>query len=326
MRLCCLVLSLIFSITVAACVTGCGTSSTPAAPLTEGGADDATTPEAGAPADVTSEPDPYAHGPIGGARPVSVHVPPTYVAGTAMPLVIMLHGAGVSGDIEDYYLHITAQSDARGFLYAHPDGTLDAMGNSFWNATDACCNFSPPLIDDSTYLSTLIKQIQAHYTVDPKRIFFVGHSNGGFMSHRMACDHADQIAAIVSFAGAMPLDASLCKPSVPVSVLEIHGTADTTIAFDGGANEGHAYPSAETTVNDWVTLDGCTNSPDTSSPPLDLDGDVVGSETTVTKYGVGCKPGGHAELWTVQGGGHVPSLNPIFPVSIVDFLFAHPKP
>src|SRR5262249_34359239 len=162
--------------------------------------------------------------------------------------------------------------------------------------------------------------IAARYTVDPKRVFVVGHSNGGFMAYRMACDHADQIAAIVSFEAAMFADTSRCMPKQPVSVLEIHGTSDTSIPFDGGATQGHAYPSATTSVNDWVTFDGCSNVPDTSSPPLDLVSSIPGAETSVTKFGSGCKPGGHAELWTVQGGVHIPPTSKEFASDVIDFL------
>src|SRR6185503_152237 len=59
-------------------------------------------------------------GPIGGDRPVDVHVPPSYQPGTPAPLVLLLHGYTASGDLEELYLHVTAESDKRGFLYAHP--------------------------------------------------------------------------------------------------------------------------------------------------------------------------------------------------------------
>ncbi len=265
-------------------------------------------------------------GGIGGSRPVKVHVPPSYVAGTAMPLVILLHGYSVTGNTEELYLGLTSLADARGFLYAHPDGLVDTTGNQYWNATDACCDLGGTGVDDSTYLSTLIKQIQAHYTVDPKRIFFVGHSNGAFMSYRMACEHSDQIAAIASLAGAMWSDVAKCAATQPVSVLEIHGTADQTIVYTGGQIQGHAYPSAATSVSDWVKIDGCAATADTSSPNLDLDTSIAGAETTVTKYASGCKPGGHAELWSIQGGAHIPSLSPAFSPALIDFLLAHPKP
>ena len=81
----------------------------------------------------------------------------------------------------------------------------------------------------------MIDDISTRYNVDPKRIFIVGHSNGAFMSHRLACDLSDRIAAIASLAGAAWNDASKCNPSSQVSVLDVHGDADTVINYGGGA-------------------------------------------------------------------------------------------
>ena len=272
-----------------------------------------------------------ATGPIGGNRPVDVHVPSSYMAGKAVPLVMMLHGYSATAQEEELYLGITAQSDKRGFIYATPNGTVDKSGNRFWNASDACCDLYGDGVDDSTYLSAVIKQIQAQYTIDPKQVYLVGHSNGAFMSYRMACDHADQIAAIVSLAGAMPTDVTKCKPSAAVSTLEIHGTADTVILYAGGTidqistSKLVAYPGVTTTVSDWVTLDGCSAVPDTTAPPLDLEASIPGDETTVTKYG-GCKSGGHVELWSVVGGGHIPLISTAFTPDVIQFLYDHPRP
>jgi polyhydroxybutyrate depolymerase len=144
------------------------------------------------------------------------------------------------------------------------------------------------------------------------------------MSYRMACDHADQIAAIASLAGAMWEDPSKCKPTAPVSVLEIHGTGDVVIPYNGSAIAGMMFPSAPIAVADWVGFDGCSTTRDTTAPPLDLL--APGDETTVTKYATGCKPGGHAELWTLTGSGHVPDLSNAFGPDVIEFLYEHPKP
>src|SRR5213078_1023740 len=110
------------------------------------------------------------NGSLGGSRPVSIHVPPGYVNGVPAPLVLMLHGYTASGALEESYLNLTPLSDEKGFLYAYPDGTKDNVGNQFWNATDACCNLGNSTVDDSGYLSDLIREVQARYTVDAKRI------------------------------------------------------------------------------------------------------------------------------------------------------------
>jgi polyhydroxybutyrate depolymerase len=258
-------------------------------------------------------------GPIGGSRPLSVHVPPSYDPCHPAPLVVMLHGYAADGAVEELYLALTAQADARGLLYAYPDGTLDVGGNRFWNATDACCNFYGSTVDDSTYLHDLIAEIGRHYNVDAKRVFLVGHANGGFMAYRMACDHADQIAAIASLSGAMYMDVARCQPTTSVAVLHIHGTADSSIPYNGSA----MIPAATTTVGDWVTFDGCSSTADTSAPPLDLDSTIAGAETTITRYASGCRG---AELWTIAGGTGVPSLTASFQPAVIDFLLAHGKP
>ncbi len=202
-------------------------------------------------------------------------MPSGYKPGVPAPLLIMLHGYSIDGTVEEVYLQLAPFADKNGFLYAHPNGTIDKNGDYFWNATDACCNYFGSTVDDSAYLLSVIDQIEQHYDVDPKRVFFMGHSNGGFMSYRMACDHADKIAGIASLAGAMFDDPTQCHASGPVNVLEIHGTADTEVIYDGypgDSTPGNGpYPGAATTVKDWATLDGCSLTPDTSSPPLDLD-------------------------------------------------------
>ena len=267
---------------------------------------------------------------IGGDRPVTVEVPSGYQPGVPAPLLIMLHGSSVDGDVEELFLHLAPFADQNGFLYAHPNGTLDKNGMYFWNATPACCNYTGSTVDDSAYLLSLIDEIGRYYSVDPKRVFFTGHSNGGFMSYRMACDHADRIAAIASIAGAMYEDTGACHPSEAVHVLEIHGTSDPEVIYDGSpgtAKPGDGpYPSAETSVKDWATFDGCALTPDTSAPPMDLDVKLAGAETTVERYTAGCKPGGSAALWTIHGGVHLPNIGDTFRQDLFDFFKAHGRP
>ena len=116
-----------------------------------------------------------AGGKVGGPRPADVHVPASYDCMSPVPLVILLHDYGSTGAAAEKYLDLTAQSDARGFLYVHPDGTQDSKGKAFWNATDACCDADGSKVDDSGYLSSLIWDIRAQFNVDPKRVYLVGY-------------------------------------------------------------------------------------------------------------------------------------------------------
>jgi polyhydroxybutyrate depolymerase len=265
------------------------------------------------------------------ARPYTMYVPASYDPSQPTPLVVMFHGYGASGDIEEAYFNLEITSDAHGFLYAFSDGTIDqppdgAPGNRFWNATNACCDLYDSGVNDVQYFDAMVDDIRSKYNVDPKRIFVTGHSNGGFMSHRLACDRASTVAAILSLAGAQWDDLGRCEPSGPVSVAEVHGNADQTILYDGGSTSEGVYPAAPTTVADWNTRNGCTGALTATGQTLDLDAVLPGNETVVQGY-QGCPAGIDVQLWTIQGGMHIPNLNhPQWGEYVWSFLSAHPKP
>jgi polyhydroxybutyrate depolymerase len=259
-------------------------------------------------------------------RPLRLYVPTSYDEATPAPLVVGLHGyTSHSAELEAYF-RFAPHAERLGFLYALPDGTTDRRGNQFWNATNACCDLYGSEVDDSTYLSHLIERIKESYSVDPNRVFFVGHSNGGYMSHRMACEHADQVTAIASLAGVLWADPLRCQPSRPVSVLQIHGTADEVVNYRGGVfSGGRIYPGAEETVAQWRSLNGCSAEADTSRPRLDLDDAVREAETVVTVYADECRDGSRVVLWSMEGSYHVPKLNDAFAPAVLDFLFESAK-
>jgi polyhydroxybutyrate depolymerase len=261
-----------------------------------------------------------------GGRIVNVHVPASYQPANPAAVVVFLHAYGSSGSPGGEYLGLEARSDELGFLYLHPEGTTDCMGEQFWNATDACCDFCSSTVDDVAFLSAVLDEVEAQLSVDPTRIYMIGHSNGGFMAYRMACELADRIAAVASLAGATWLDPQSCSPSEPVHILQIHGTLDSTILYDGGLLQGVPYPGAVETTEMWATDNGCSLVPDGSSPNMDLDNLVPGDETTVSRYVADCAPGGSAELWTIVGGSHIPDPSIQFSPSVVAHLLAHPKP
>ncbi len=260
-------------------------------------------------------------------RPYRSQVPTRYNPATPTPLIILLHGYGASGALQDIYFGLGRVARDRGFLFANPDGTTNAAGQRFWNATNACCDFALTGVDDVAYINAIIDDMSARYNVDPRRIYLVGHSNGGFMSHRMACDASNRIAAIVSVAGAMWSDMSRCQPTSPVSVLQVHGTLDAVIAYNGGmqilAMPGmRTYPSARASVDTWARLNRCGPLTATTER-IDLDIGLFGSETRVDRA-TGCA-GGAAELWSIEGGSHIPGFGPEWPGLICDWLSAHPR-
>lgn len=267
-----------------------------------------------------------------GDRRATLQVPPG--AGTA-PLIVVLHGYGSSAAENRGYLGLDDDAAARGVVLAYPEGTPDGDGNRFWNATDACCDFDGSDVDDVAYLADLVTQIGTVTPIDPKRVYLVGHSNGGFMSYREACERAPIFAAIVSLAGATYDDERMCAPSEPVAVLQIHGTDDDTVLFlggtldIGGGGQPRPYPGAKESATMWATYDGCGTIFETRFEALDIDAGIDGPKgPTETKVEVAnaCGPGGHVELWSIPGGSHAPDLSPSFASEVIDFLLDHPKP
>jgi polyhydroxybutyrate depolymerase len=264
---------------------------------------------------------------FGGSRPVQLKVPAGYTPSTAYPLVILLHGFGANGMLQAAYFGYLGLVDKEQLLLAYPDGKSNPKLQRYWNATHACCDFYNSGVDDAGYLSGLIKEIQAVYNVDPRRIYFIGHSNGGFMSYRMACDHAQTVAAIVSLAGSTYAKPADCTPANAVSVLQIHGTLDTVVRYDGKPTLTlvKPYPGAEQTVAAWAKENGCSAQRTVVPPALDLDQAVLGAETTVERY-AGCPAGIDVELWKMTGSSHIPALPPAFAAKTWGFLKSHPRP
>ncbi|HEY3339288.1 MAG TPA: hypothetical protein VGK18_12345, partial [Propionicimonas sp.] len=112
-----------------------------------------------------------------------------------------------------------------------------------------------------------------------------------------------------------------CTPTAPVSVLQVHGDADGTILFDGGAIDGEPYTSAMKTVSWWRRTDGCTGK-GRSGARLDADAQLPGDDLQMTTW-TGCSNGSEVALWTIAGGSHSPTLTPAFTAALFEWFEAH---
>ena len=258
------------------------------------------------------------------ARAYSKFIPSSYSKDTSLPLVVLLHGYGATGAMQESYMKFESVAETNKFILVYPDGTVDSSGRRFWNATDACCDFFSAVADD-VYLLSILKEMESSYSIDAKRIYFVGHSNGGFMSYRMACKYPDRIAAIASLAGASYFKTTDCGAKSSVSVLQVHGTKDETILYEGGQILGTSYPGAVASASQWATFNQCTQNAVTRSSKFDLEPNITGDETSVTAW-TNCQNSSEVELWTMEGAAHIPTLKATFATKIWEFFAAHPKP
>lgn len=261
---------------------------------------------------------------FGGNRPVTLEVPSTYHHSRPAPLLLVLHGYGADGSYQAQYFKVRPLVESQGVLLLAPNGTHDASGRRFWNATPACCNFNGSTVDDVAYLRGLLREVRRDYNVDPRRIYVVGHSNGGFMAHRLACE-LTEIAGIVSLAGSTFMDATACTPSAPVSVLNIHGDADETIRYEGASIGNNTYPGALETTRRWQVYNRCSPNAIDDPTKLNLEGRVPGDETEVRRY-VDCAAGSGVELWSIHLGSHIPTFTRDIADRIWVWLEHHPKP
>lgn len=262
---------------------------------------------------------------------VIVHAPKAGTGSPLKPLVLLLHGYSGSAWFMDSYFGLRSRVDARDFVLAVPEGLKNRDNYRYWNATPACCDFEHVATDDVGYLLSVVRELREKYPIDPARVYVVGHSNGGFMAHRLACEPGNPFAAIASLAGASFADPKDCQSTRPVSVLQIHADDDQTIHFAGdkGYTGLAAYPSVDVTVGGWVKHNDCAG-PVTSPDPLNLTLSIPGPDATRTAWSH-CRGGATVEFWHVRPysstwhNAHTPLLTGEFRDRLLDFLFAQKK-
>jgi polyhydroxybutyrate depolymerase len=182
-------------------------------------------------------------GPAERAPRDNVAIPADYDPTVSYPLLMVLHGAGVLGQTQATYFQLFPLVDEKQFILVYPDATTREGGGTAWNGA-VCCT-SDDSVDDVGYLSGLIEEAKQTYNIDAKRVYLLGHSSGGFMSFRMACEASSLFTALASLAGGTYENPDDCSPETPpVSVLVMHGTADETIPYEGGTLFGAAYAGA----------------------------------------------------------------------------------
>jgi polyhydroxybutyrate depolymerase len=228
---------------------------------------------------------------VGGtSRTVEVHVPKSYDPTKPTPVVISFHGYTSNGMQQEGITGLSAKADSVGFVALYPEGTGSPTG---FNAGACCGGAAQNMVDDIGFTRAIIDTATTKLCVDAKRVYVSGFSNGGFMSHRIACELADRVAAIGPVSGVLGIPAANCKPARAISVIDFHGQMDNTVPYNGSMQDG--WPSAPDTFNGWAMRDHCTD----GTPPVTFTkGDV--SCATYSK----CDGGAAVELCTISDGGH----------------------
>ena len=250
----------------------------------------------------------------GVTRHFILHVPPSY-NGTPIALVLNFHGHGSNSKQEEALSGMSAKADEAGFIVVYPDGI-----ESTW--------YTGPIAQgeaDRQFIRDLIARLEALYTIDPKRIYATGISNGGGMTNRLACNMADLIAAIAPDSGAYNFWQD-CDPSRPVPVLAFHGLEDNVVPYEG-LNPHAITPPIEEWAAAWALRNRCSSTPTITTS----------IETVTIRTWSNCKENADVILYTLAGHGHSWPGSPVMPRAITsqavnatdvmwEFFMAHPMP
>lgn len=225
-----------------------------------------------------------------------MHVPVGYTSSARTPLVLYFHGAGGSAAGADASSGWSELADRDGFLVVYPQGLPFGRGGPAAWASAGRIDFG---IDDLAFVRAVLAQVEARYCVARGDVFATGMSSGGGMAGYLACALSGEIAAAAPVAGNHYTLTKLgCRPRHPVALLEIHGSADAVVPYDGipaSVDPLWPLPSIPTWVSTWAHLDRCRPRPVASTP-------APGDSLFVY---LGCARGSAVELYRLDGAGHV---------------------
>ena len=215
-----------------------------------------------------------------------------------MPLVFVFHGAGGSGGNFAETTNYGQLADSQGFIVVFPNGTNGKGGRvttdgGYWNAGSGRGEGAAEQnnVDDLGFVRAMLAQIEGKYPVDRSRVYAAGFSKGGMFTYDLACNMADQFAAITTVSTTMT--AASCNPSRMVPVFHIHGTADEVIPYTGGQRRsGDSYPPVPGVLEFWRKRDQCS---------AETTRTQVSADTTCYTYSSCAR---QVKYCLIDGGGH----------------------
>jgi poly(3-hydroxybutyrate) depolymerase len=223
-------LAAVASLACLACVAACGGAATApdAAPRADAG------PSVGCPGEPgVPTPPPIAYtgtfpqtdgsttaslGVAGLDRQVELYLPPG--RGAAPPLLIVLHGTYGNGaemvgpdrprgfeNLADAHGLVVAAPSARELVAGdwdqHGDGETGRTYWETWPRDDPSRGADPGRNPDLLLVRAIIAEAERAYGVDSRRVYVIGHSNGGFFSLHVAVVLRDRIAAFAENSSGM---------------------------------------------------------------------------------------------------------------------------
>ena len=227
-------------------------------------------------------------------RRYGMYFPPSYDGTSSMPLVINIHGGCMDAISQMTEMNMRTLADENDFILVYPEGAPEDGSEDclIWNSGPYGDNQdNKATADDLGFLALLVDTLQDTYAIDPDKIYATGFSNGGFMTHALACHQSETFAAIAPVAGMIttstdPNDEMSCQPTRPVPAIVFHGTQDYSVPIQYG----------EDSVAYWREFNNTTQSSTTS---------IEDNELTIERYSyTDGDLGSSVEYYKVIGGYH----------------------
>lgn len=212
-----------------------------------------------------------------------------------------LHGYGSDAIEQMNYTNFNnlANTKENNFILIHPQGaplnTALTSSSSHWNSGGWTIGST---VDDVDFIDTIIELVSQKYDLNQNRIYSTGMSNGGFMSYHLACNLSSKIAAVASVTGSMSSETyESCNPDHPTSILQVHGSIDVTVPFQG--NSALGMRSVNDVMDYWKLYNACDVDP--TSIIIDyFDIEIAVQHDTYSN----CLNDVHVELYKIEGMGH----------------------
>ncbi|MFD5424438.1 alpha/beta hydrolase family esterase [Streptomyces sp. NPDC127084] len=232
-------------------------------------------------------------------RSYDVHLPAGHSSLSGLPVMLVLHGHWQTNEGMAQLTHMNRVADENGFAVVYPV----SVGLGWSDSRDATLA-SKLGIDDAEFMRTLVDKLTRQERADASRVYAIGMSNGGIMTQYLGCRLADRLAGIASVTGQMPVaTAPTCRPSRPLPVMLVGGTADPLIPYDGGGSgvggkEAPVLSFADTAAK-WRAVNRCSGTRKSQLPA------AAGDPTSVTvAEATECHGRTQVKTYTVTGGGH----------------------
>ena len=269
----------------------------------------------------------YTYNGSAGSRPYYVYTPANYQVGTAVPMIVMLHGCTQTPTDFANGTQMNALADQKQFIVVYPQQTSTYNSSSCWNwfqsADQARGSGEPAIIAG---IAQTVEQTTSQWTIDSNRVYVAGMSAGAAMTVIMGATYPDIFAAIgvhsgLEYQAATSLTAATTAQSqggpsptqqgqAAYNAMGSAARVVPTIDFQG-QSDYTVYPvNGDQVIEQWMQTDHLasngTYNASFSSPSTTNTGQVSGSGGHSYSIQTWNNTSGNEieEYWKINGMGH----------------------